>query len=110
MSLPLTTTGTSTRPSLKTYPLLALRYALLLPIRIYQKLLSPVLPALFGSSCACRFHPTCSHYATEAIQTHGALRGALLTLIRLTKCTPLHPGGLDPVPPRKQKPVCTQFN
>ena len=67
----------------------------------YQRTLSPVLPALFGpASCGCRFHPTCSHYAAEAVRTHGALAGGGLAFRRLLKCTPLHPGGHDPVPPR----------
>lgn len=70
---------------------------------LYQKTLSPVLPAVFGPYCACRFHPTCSHYAAQALRTHGAFRGTLLTIVRLLKCTPLHPGGFDYVPP-KTKP------
>ncbi len=65
---------------------------------LYQKTLSPVLPAVFGPACGCRFSPTCSHYAIEAVRTHGALAGGWLALRRLLRCTPLHPGGLDPVP------------
>lgn len=75
-------------------------------IRLYQRTLSPALPALFGSACGCRFHPTCSHYAADAIRTHGFVVGALLGAIRLVKCTPLHPGGFDPVPPRRPLPHC----
>jgi putative membrane protein insertion efficiency factor len=99
--------------------LLALPAALLLAlIRLYQATLSPVLPVIFGSACGCRFSPTCSHYAADAIRTHGAFVGALLAMLRLVKCTPLHPGGFDPVPakddwttgPRdnrtKMKPTC----
>jgi hypothetical protein len=67
-------------------------------IWLYKKLVSPVLPAIFGPSCGCRFRPTCSHYAAEAVRTHGAIRGAWLAARRLLKCTPLHPGGFDPVP------------
>lgn len=67
-------------------------------IRLYQRMLSPALPALFGAACGCRFHPSCSEYAAAAVRTHGALRGARLALRRLLKCHPLHPGGFDPVP------------
>ncbi len=81
--------------------------ALLLLIRLYQKTLSPALPVLLGPSFGCRFAPTCSHYAAEAVQTHGALSGSALAFVRLLKCTPLHPGGLDPVPPRRA-PRCTR--
>jgi hypothetical protein len=84
---------------------------LLLLIALYQRTLSPVLPAVFGPACGCRFHPTCSRFAAEAIRTHGALRGAALAAGRLLKCTPLHPGGFDPVPPRasrlpRRPPIC----
>lgn len=84
---------------------------LLLLIRIYQRTLSPALPILTMGRCGCRFSPTCSHYAAEAIHRHGALRGAALAAIRLVKCTPLHPGGFDPVPTRlasreRVRPVC----
>jgi putative membrane protein insertion efficiency factor len=68
-------------------------------IAIYQRTLSPVLPALFGPGCGCRFTPTCSHYAAGALRTHGFFAGIFLSARRLVKCTPLHPGGYDPVPP-----------
>lgn len=64
-------------------------------IRAYQWLLSPWL------GHHCRFYPTCSHYAIEAIEQHGPLTGAGLTLRRLSRCHPWHPGGVDPVPDRK---------
>ncbi|ACB74757.1 membrane protein insertion efficiency factor YidD [Opitutus terrae] len=74
---------------------------------LYQHTLSPVLPAIFGPSCGCRFAPTCSHYAAEAVRRHGAVIGSALALRRLIKCTPLHPGGFDPVPEALQlRPVC----
>jgi putative membrane protein insertion efficiency factor len=82
---------------------------LLLLIRVYQRFLSPALPAIFGSTCGCRFAPTCSHYAAEAIRTHGAIAGVILAAIRLVKCTPLHPGGYDPVPARRGRPRCTRL-
>ena len=69
-------------------------------IWVYQRTLSPALPAIFGPACGCRFAPTCSHYAAEAVGTHGVIVGLFLALIRLAKCTPLHPGGFDPVPAR----------
>jgi uncharacterized protein len=80
---------------------------LLTLIRGYQRALSPVLPVFFGPGCGCRFAPTCSHYAAEAVRTHGAWRGLGLALRRLAKCTPLHPGGFDPVPAaRRAAPRC----
>lgn len=67
----------------------------MLLVRLYQLLVSPLLPP------ACRFHPTCSRYAMQALATHGALRGLWLTLRRVLKCHPFHPGGYDPVPERR---------
>jgi hypothetical protein len=57
----------------------------------YRRLISPLLPA------ACRFYPSCSCYAIESFEKYGVRRGALLTLRRLAKCHPFHPGGYDPV-------------
>jgi len=74
-------------------------WALIVLIAVYQRTLSPVLPVLFGPGCGCRFTPTCSHYAAGALRTHGFFAGLVLAALRLVKCTPLHPGGLDPVPP-----------
>jgi uncharacterized protein len=65
---------------------------LLLAIRFYQLVISPWLGP------RCRFNPTCSAYAAEALQRHGALRGTMLALRRLGRCHPWHPGGHDPVP------------
>lgn len=65
---------------------------LLLMLRGYRRLISPLLPP------GCRFYPTCSEYAIQAIGKHGAWRGSLLAGRRITHCHPLHPGGVDLVP------------
>lgn len=70
--------------------------ALIFLVRLYQATLSP----LMGGHC--RFHPTCSAYSIEALRTHGARRGAWLTVRRLLKCHPLGGAGFDPVPPARQ--------
>ncbi|HEX7337035.1 MAG TPA: membrane protein insertion efficiency factor YidD [Gemmatimonadales bacterium] len=61
-------------------------------IRGYQKVISPALPP------NCRFHPSCSQYALEAVTRYGALKGGWLAARRLVRCHPFHPGGFDPVP------------
>ena len=66
-------------------------------IRFYQRRVSPVLPPM------CRYYPTCSHYAAEAIEVHGALLGTLLALRRFLRCNIFFPGGYDPVPPKIHK-------
>ena len=71
-----------------------MKFLLLRGIDLYRW----IRPALGGPSC--RFHPSCSCYAREAIALHGAGRGARLALARFAKCHPFHPGGLDPVPER----------
>jgi len=68
------------------------RKLVIFPIRVYQRVLSPLLPN------RCRFYPTCSHYAVEAIEKHGVIKGLWLAIKRILKCHPLHPGGFDPVP------------
>ena len=61
-------------------------------IRCYQRFISPLL------GVNCRFYPSCSSYACEAFEKHGTLRGAWLSISRLCRCHPFHPGGVDPVP------------
>lgn len=86
-------------------------------IWLYQRTLSPAL-AVAAPACGCRFAPTCSHYAQDALREHGLLRGLALAARRLAKCGPWHPGGLDPVPPSPrlrrtrppQKLSCTKVN
>ena len=64
-------------------------------VRTYQWTIRPVIGA------QCRFEPSCSHYAIEALAVHGALRGSALTARRVLRCNPWHAGGFDPVPPRR---------
>ena len=66
-------------------------------IKLYQTLISPLTPS------TCRFQPTCSHYAKEAIIVHGARKGSVLALKRLFKCHPWGKSGFDPVPPKNNK-------
>lgn len=77
---------------------------LLTLVRLYQRGVSPVLPAIFGPTFGCRFHPTCSVYAATAVEQHGVVRGGWLALYRLLRCTPLSPGGFDDVPPAERRP------
>ena len=66
------------------------------PLRAYRLMLSPLLPR------SCRFEPTCSAYAIEAVLRHGVARGTWLAAQRLVRCRPTHDGGLDPVPVRQE--------
>lgn len=68
-------------------------------VRVYQRLVSPMLVWAFGPSC--RFYPSCSCYAGDALRTHGALHGSWLAARRVLRCHPFHPGGFDPVPPAR---------
>ena len=61
-------------------------------LKLYKTFLSPLLPP------ACRFHPSCSSYAIQALETHGVIRGLWLALRRLIRCHPYNPGGYDPIP------------
>lgn len=71
--------------------------AMIFLIRVYQNSISPLSPG------CCRFYPTCSSYAIEAIQVHGPIKGGFLAVKRIAKCNPLFKGGFDPVPPPKEK-------
>lgn len=73
-----------------------LKKAFISLIRFYQIVISPIKPP------TCRFYPTCSQYGLEAVQRYGALKGGWLTIKRISKCHPFHPGGLDPVPQKKE--------
>jgi putative membrane protein insertion efficiency factor len=66
--------------------------AVVLAVRAYQRLVSPLLPP------SCRFAPTCSEYAAQALEQHGVVRGVGLAVRRLARCHPFHPGGYDPPP------------
>ena len=71
--------------------LTALRELWLLPVRLYRRAVSPALPS------RCKYHPSCSAYAVEAVRTYGVLRGVVLAGWRLLRCNPLSAGGVDPV-------------
>ena len=68
-------------------------------IKLYQTVLSPMLGP------TCRFHPSCSYYAINAITEHGVIKGCWLSIKRILKCHPLNDGGYDPVPEKKQNKV-----
>ena len=75
-----------------------MKQALLAALRFYKAQISPSLPP------ACRYSPTCSEYAIEAIERHGARRGSLMAARRVLSCNPFTRGGYDPVPQRSQSP------
>jgi uncharacterized protein len=75
-----------------------MRKLALASIRFYRYAISPLMAS------HCRFYPTCSCYAQEAIESHGLLRGGWLSAKRLGRCHPWHPGGYDPVPPAQPSP------
>ena len=72
-----------------------MKYVLIGFLRLYRALISP----LYGE--VCRYYPSCSAYALEAVQVHGSIRGSWLALRRLARCHPWAPGGVDKVPPKK---------
>lgn len=77
-----------------------MRHLAIFLIRVYQYSVSPLLGA------RCRFYPSCSQYALESLRRFGVLRGGWLTLVRLSRCHPFHPGGFDPVPQEPRLRVC----
>ncbi len=81
------------RPPVQSYP----AKILITAIYGYQRCISPLFPP------SCRFTPSCSHYAVEALRRFGAITGSWLTPQRLLKCPPLHPGGEDPVPEKQKR-------
>jgi uncharacterized protein len=73
-----------------------MKILLLLLVKSYRRFISPFFPP------SCRFQPTCSTYALEAIEKHGSLKGGWLAIQRILRCHPFHPGGYDPVPDNRQ--------
>lgn len=69
-----------------------MRYFIIFLIKLYQIVISPL------SSGKCRFVPTCSNYAIEALKKYGTIKGTLMSMKRISRCHPLNPGGYDPVP------------
>ena len=69
-----------------------MRYIFIFLIKVYQRTLSRVMPS------SCRFYPSCSEYGVQAIQKYGFFKGGWLTVKRIGRCQPFHPGGYDPVP------------
>ncbi len=81
-----------------------LQHILILAVRVYRWTLSPAKTFLFGPLAGCRFTPSCSAYALEAIRTHGALAGSWLAARRIGRCHPWHECGHDPVPEAEAAP------
>ncbi|NBD22714.1 membrane protein insertion efficiency factor YidD [Paenibacillus sp. T1] len=75
----------------------AMRTIIKAPIHVYRRFISPIKPP------TCRFYPSCSAYALEAIDKHGPLRGSWLAAKRICRCHPFHPGGIDYVPPTREE-------
>ena len=81
-----------------------MKQILLFLIRLYRVAVSPLLGP------HCRFYPSCSLYAAQAVESHGVFRGARLTISRICKCHPFHPGGYDPVPDCPEHPGLEKEN
>jgi hypothetical protein len=80
-----------------------LQHSLVFALRGYQRVISPALMGLFGPLSRCRFEPSCSEYAVQAVREHGALKGAALAARRLCRCNPWGGCGVDPVPAKKSQ-------
>jgi uncharacterized protein len=80
-----------------------MKYIFMFFIKFYQKAISPFTPA------TCRFYPTCSSYSLEAFQKFGVLKGAYLSIKRISKCHPFHPGGVDYVPEKIESPLKRRY-
>ena len=80
------------------------RYIAIAAVRAYQLVLSPLKAMLFGTAASCRFHPTCSCYAIEALRVHGLIRGSFLASWRIVRCNPWGGAGFDPVPDAHSHP------
>jgi uncharacterized protein len=89
-----TNPAAGTDPSVTQKGPTAITRALMAAVIGYRRFISPLLPP------RCRFEPSCSAYALEALREHGAARGLWLAIARIARCHPFHPGGYDPVPPR----------
>jgi uncharacterized protein len=70
-------------------------------LRVYKAAVSPALHAIAGAPGACRYQPTCSEYAAIAVSEYGLVRGGAMAVARVLRCHPLHRGGFDPVPARR---------
>jgi len=79
-----------------------LQHILIFAVRVYRWTISPAQTLLFGASAGCRFTPTCSQYALDAVREHGALGGTALAARRICRCHPWGGGGHDPVPENKK--------
>ncbi|MEM9282383.1 MAG: membrane protein insertion efficiency factor YidD [Verrucomicrobiota bacterium] len=82
-----------------------MKFLLIGLVRLYQILLAPLLRLANGGHGHCRHNPTCSNYAIEALQVHGAIKGSALATWRLLRCHPWGTHGYDPVPPPRSRPA-----
>ncbi|WP_068672247.1 membrane protein insertion efficiency factor YidD [Oceanobacillus sp. Castelsardo] len=80
-----------------------MKYIFMFLIRFYQKAISPFTPS------TCRFYPTCSSYSLEAFQKFGVIKGLYLSIRRISKCHPFHPGGVDYVPEKVENPIKSRY-